>query len=56
MTEEAERIAEGIREFLQDFPDLKQSDILRALQILEKNFEDAINWKILNGKFKEFDP
>ena len=33
-------IAEGLREYLQDFKEFKKADILEALKILVKNFEE----------------
>jgi uncharacterized protein (DUF433 family) len=40
--EDRDRIAEGIREFLTEFPELKRADILEALKILVKNYEDSL--------------
>jgi hypothetical protein len=36
------RIAEGIREFLQDFPEYKNAQKYKALKIVIKNFEESL--------------
>lgn len=36
------RIAEGIREFLQDFPEYKNAQKYEALKIVTKNFEESL--------------
>jgi len=39
--EDIERLAEGIREFLQDIP-LRDRQKYKALQIVTKNFKDSL--------------
>jgi len=40
--EDVYRIAEGLREFLGEFPELKNRDKFEALKIVTKNFKDSL--------------
>ena len=42
--EEIDRLAEGIREFLQEFNDIGYDVKYEALNIVKNNFKEALKW------------